>query len=638
MKKSIVLLMSLAALLTVPAKDLTGINIKDTRMLSQPAISANHIAFIYAEDLWIADRDGRQPRRLTVDEGIESDPIFSPDGKSIAFSAQYDGNTDVFIVPVEGGIPKRLTWHPGNDLVRGFSPDGSNVLFASPRFSFTGAYMQFFLVPVTGGFPVQLEIPYGYTAAYSPDGKSIAYTPVLPAYQQWKNYRGGRTSKIWIYSFADHSIAKIPQPKEGCNDADPMWIGSKIYFISDRNGEFNLFSYDITSREVKALTSFSDFPVLKATSGNGNIIFEQGGYLHVFNPVSDSASRLTVGIAADLLELRPRFVQGNTYIRSFNISPAGARVVFDYRGDIITLPAEKGDPRNLTSSPGSHEKYPSWSPDGKSIAYFSDASGEYELHIKSQDGKGSQKIIKLNGTGFYAFPEWSPDSKKICFVDNSKSLYITDIATGTTRKVDSDALYSPGAFRRIFSDWSSDSRWILYTKVTETYFKVVYLYSIDQQKSYPVSDGLSDASEPVFDPKGEYVYFFASTDAGPVINWFDLSNIDMRMTNSIYLVTLRKDIISPFAMESDEEAAKEDKKEPEKPVEKKKKEISKNDEVTLEPELLRIDTDGLRDRIVNIPVRAGNYQGLRVGATGEIFYIVRPTDRFGSSTIHKYDL
>ena len=511
-----------------------GINTTDTRMLSQPAVSTDRIAFIYAEDLWVANTDGSNARRLTVDEGIESDPYFSPDGSLIAFSAQYDGNTDVFTIPADGGVPQRMTWHPGNDIVKGFSPDGENILFTSPRFAFTNAYLQFFLVPVKGGYPVQLDIPAGYSASYSPDGKQFAYTPVIPAYQQWKNYRGGRISKIWICSLVDHSIVKIPQPEGGCNDADPMWIDNSICFISDRNGEFNLFSYDISSKVVRALTSFTDFPILKATSGNKKIIFEQDGYLHMFDPAAVSVNRLKIGIAADLQELRPRFVQGNSYVRSFDISPSGARAVFDIRGDIVTIPEEKGDPRNLTSTPGVHEKYPSWSPDGKSVAYFSDASGEYELHIKSQDGKGEPKIIKPVGTGFYAFPEWSPDSKKICYVDNSKSLYMVDIQTGAIKKIDSDALNSPGPFRKLISDWSSDSRWILYTKVTDTYFKVVYLYSTDQQKLFSVSDGMSDASEPVFDPSGKYLYFFASTDAGPVVNWFDLSNQDMRMTKSIY--------------------------------------------------------------------------------------------------------
>ena len=568
MKKQFILLISTFFMIVIIPSNLSGINIKDTRMLSQPAISNNHIAFIYAEDLWIANIDGSEPKRLTVDEGIESDPYFSPDGSLIAFSAQYGGNTDVYTIPVEGGIPTRLTWHPGVDLVRGFTPDGKSVLFASQRSTFSNRYYQLYTVRLTGGFPEKLEIPNAWSASYSPDGSFIAYTPLVPQYLQWKHYRGGSVSNIWIYSLTDHSVVKIPQPKDGCNDAEPMWQKGKIFFISDRNGEFNLFSYDLTSKEITQLTSFTDFPVLKASAEDGKIIFEQKGYLHIYDIAANAQKNLTIAIAADLLELRPRFAEGNNYIRSFDISPTGSRVVFDFRGEIITMPAEKGDPRNITRTTAFHEKYPAWSPDGKSIAYFSDASGEYTLHIKSQDGKGEPKIFKLNGTGFYAYPNWSPDCREIEYSDNGRNLYILDIESGIIKKVDTDEVYFPGAFRKMFGDWSSDSRWILYTKLIKTNFRVVYLYSVDQQKSFPVTDGMSDASEPVFDPNGEYIYFFASTDAGPVVNWFDLSNQDMRMTNSIYLATLRNDIVSPFTKESDEEDFKQENKEPEKPADK----------------------------------------------------------------------
>jgi len=557
--------------------NLFGIEPEDTRMMSQPAISTNHIAFIYAEDLWLANSDGSNPHRLTIDKGRESNSVFSPDGKLIAFSAEYDGNTDVFVVPVTGGVPKRLTWHPGNDIVKGFTNDGNSVLFASQRSVFTRRYLQLFTVPVTGGFPTKLEIPNAWQASYSPDGKSMAYTPIYEVFNQWKNYRGGTISTIWIFSFEDHSVVKVPQPKEGCNDTDPMWIGNTIYFRSDRNGEFNLFSYDISLKSVKQLTKFDDFPIIKASKGSGKIIFEQAGYLHTFDINSSTSKKLIIGIATDLLELRPRFVKGANYIRTASISPSGARVVFDFRGDIITLPAEKGDPRNLTLTPGAHEKYPAWSPDGKNIAYFSDASGEYKLHIKPQDGKGTAKTYKLSGTGFYAYIHWSPDSKKISFVDNGRNLYLFDIAAGSMKEIDADELYIPGAFRDLFGDWSSDSKWIVYNKVTETHFKRMYLYSVEQGKFFAITDGLSDASAPVFDPSGKYIYFLASTDAGPVVNWFDQSTIDMEMTSSIYLVTLRKDIISPLAKESDEEEAEKeeesaDSKKSDKKGEKREKE------------------------------------------------------------------
>lgn len=609
-----------------------SINTKDTRMLAQPAISANHIAFIYAEDLWVANTDGSRPRRLTIDEGIESDPAFSPDGKQIAFSAQYDGNTDVFIVPVQGGIPTRLTWHPGPDYVRGFTPDGSSVLFASRRSVFTRRYLQLYTVSTQGGFPQQLEIPNAWRASYSPKGGSMAYTPIPGRYRQWKHYRGGTTANIWIFSFKDHAVIKIPQPEGGGNDTDPMWIGNKIYFRSDRNGEFNLFSYNVSSKRIKQLTDFKDFPIISASQSDNKIIFEQAGYLHTYRVGSGRSKRLKVSIAADLLELRPRFVKGDSYIRSGAISPSGARAVFDFRGDILTVPAEKGDSRNLTLSTGTHEKFPEWSPDGKSIAYFSDASGEYELHIKAQDGKGTAKTFQLSGNGFYAYPKWSPDSKKICFVDNGRVLYLLDITSGSIKTIESDELYIPGVFRKIFSNWSSDSKWILYTKVTGTNFKIVYLYSLEQGKSFAVTDGLSDATDPVFDPDGKYIYFFSSTDAGPVVNWFDQSNSDMEMTNSIYLVTLQKDTTSPFAKESDEEEIKEQGADQEK--------SEKVDTTKTEPEVeeLKIDLKGIQNRIIDIPLKAGNYSELNMGKAGELLYIVKTFDNSGTGMLHKYDM
>ena len=620
----------LSALLLISGIDLLGVNTKDTRMLSQPAISSNHIAFIYAEDLWVANLDGSQPRRLTVDEGVESNPMISPDGSLIAFSAQYDGNTDVFLVPVEGGVPSRLTWHPASDFVRGFTPDGKGVLFASQRAVFTNRYAQLFTVPVAGGFPTQLEIPNAWRAAYSPDGKSMAYTPISGRYKQWKNYRGGTTTNVWLFSFEDHSVEKIPQPEGGCNDTDPMWIGDQVYFRSDRNGEFNLYSYTVSSKKIAQLTQFKDFPVLSASTGNGNIIYEQAGYLHTFDVNAADSKKLAVGIAADLLELRPRFVKGGKYIRSAGISPSGARVLFDYRGDIITVPAEKGDSRNLTLSTGTHEKYPSWSPDGKSIAYFSDASGEYELHIKSQDGKGDAKSFQLSGNGFYAHINWSPDSKKICYVDNGRNLYMLDIKSGSIKKIDADELYIPGVFRNSFGDWSPDSKWLVYTKITSTNFEKVFLYSLDQEMSFSLTDGMSNASQPLFDPNGKYLYFLASTDAGPVVNWFAQSSADMVMTSSIYLVTLRKDIVSPFAKESDEEGNK-DEEADDKDEKDKSKKLKK-------VELVKIDLEGIQNRIIDIPLKAGNYSQLSINKKGQLLYVSKTYNNSGPGMLHRYDL
>ncbi len=629
-----------------------GINTADTRMMQQPAISAAKIAFIYANDLWTAEINGTNPKRLTVDEGVETYPCFSPDGKWIAFSAEYDGNNDVFIIPAEGGIPKRLTWHPSSDMVRGFTPDGKAVLFASAREDFSNRYTQLYTISVSGGYPEKLPLPNAWKASWSPDGKSMAYNPLAPRYQQWKHYRGGTVSTINLLALTDLSVSKIAQPDGRCNDADPMWVGNKVYFLSDRNGEFNLYSYDVLSKGISQLTRFNDFPVQNASAGAGKIILEQAGYLHLYDISSGETKRITLPLAADLLELRPRFVKGNRYIREAGVSPSGARAVFGFRGEIITLPAEKGDPRNLTGTTGAHEKSPAWSPDGKNIAWFSDESGEVQLVITPQDGKGLTKKYPLPGTGFYAFPEWSPNGKFLAFCDNGRNLYLFETETGKCRKVDADEIYTPGPFREINGSWSSDSRWLAYTKVTETQFRRIYVYSVEESKSYPVTDGLSDAVDPVFDREGKYLYFLASTDAGPVINWFDQSNSDKRMTSSIYLVTLRKDIPHPFAKQNDEEkgTVKEEKKEGDqakdakKPDEKSKGKSGdlsgKSGEKTADSDAKKvaIDFDGMDSRIVSVPLRAGNYSQLSAPKENEFLYVAGSSDAPNTSRLFKYDM
>jgi len=607
----------LAGLVGCPAFCL-AIDTKDTRMLSQPAVSADHIAFIYAQDLWVAGADGSQPRRLTVSEGVESNPVFSPDGKWIAFSAQYDGNLDVYIIPVEGGVPKRLTWHPGADIVRGFTRDGKSVLFASQRAVFTGRYLKLYTVPVTGGPETELVIPNAFYGSYSPDGSRMAYTPLPNASTEWKHYRGGMSSRILLFNFKDHSVEEVPKPAGGSNDLSPVWIGNTVYFRSDRDGEYNVYAYDVASKQVRALTKFKDFPVQEMSGIEGRLVFEQAGYLHSMELGGPAAAekRLVVGIAADLLELRSRYASGARYIRSGDISPTGARLVIDFRGEIVTLPADKGDFRNLTHSVAAHETQPAWSPDGKWIAYFSDASGENALCIQAEDGKGAVRTIAIKGAGFYSFPRWSPDNKKISFTDNSRSLFVLDVASGEVKKIDSDEIYGPGVFRDMGADWSNDSRWIAYTKVTGTQYKRIYLYSTVEGKSYPVTDGLSDVDEPKFDPKGKYLYFFASTDAGPLVNWFDQSNDDIRSTNAIYLVTLQKETISPFAKENDEE----------KPAAAD----------TSKPGEVRVDWEGIQNRIIDLPIKVADMGDLSVGKNDVLYYIVGNPG--GPGSLHKYDL
>jgi tricorn protease len=622
-----------------------AVDVSDTRLLSQPAISTTHVAFLYAGDLWVAGLDGTNVRRLTSGQGV-SRPAFSPDGTLIAFSAQYDGNVDVYVVPAAGGVPTRLTWHPMPDLVQGFTPDGSAVLFTSARAVFSGRYQQLFTVPVKGGFPSALDLPNAFRATYSPDGKRLAYNPLYDPFTQWKHYRGGTVSTIQLYQLGTHAIEKIPQPPDRANDVCPMWAGDIIYFLSDRNGEFNLFSFDTRSKQIKQLTTHADFPILSASAGGGKIVYERAGYLHVFDPASSEHKKLTIGVAADLIDTRPRFAKGARYIRNASLSPSGARAVFEFRGEIVSVPAEKGDPRNLTNTPAVHERSPIWSPDGKSIAYFSDASGEYQLVIESQDGKGDARTLKPTGSGFYSEPTWSPDSKKIAYADNSWSLYWMDVASGVSKKIGSEEVGGP--FRALSPVWSPDSKWVAYTLGGQNYIQTVYVYSLEQDKSLAVTDGLSEVNGPVFDPGGKYLYFFGSTDAGPVRDWFAMSNADMRATRSIYLAVLRKDLPSPLAKESDEEKGKEEKAKEEKPREEEPKEAAKTsdkpaakatpakDEKGGKPaDEFSIDFDGLNHRIVALPLPPGDYAELQVGEAGQIYYL-RTADE--KTALHKYDL
>ncbi|HSK10052.1 MAG TPA: PDZ domain-containing protein [Vicinamibacterales bacterium] len=646
MKRSSSLVACVLAIVLFGAAGAAAIDTTDTRMLGQPAISAAHLAFVYAGDLWLCGVDGRNVRRITSGQGV-GNPAFSPDGSLVAFTAQYEGNADVYLVPVAGGVPTRLTWHPGRDTVQGFTPDGAAIVFSSSRAVFSGRYSQLFTVPVKGGAPARLDPPYAFRGALSPDGKRIAYNPLYDAFTQWKHYRGGTHSTIWVYTTASRAVETVPQPPDRPNDVYPAWIGDTLYFVSDRAGEFNLFSYDTKSKTVAQLTRHDDFPVTYASAGGGKVAYEQAGYIHVFDPATGKHAKVTIGVTADLPDTRPRFVKGARHIRNGALSPSGARVVFESRGEIVTVPGEKGDPRNLTNTTGAHERSPAWSPDGRSIAYFSDAGGAYQLVVAPQDGKGQARTYKLPGAGFYDRPAWSPDSRKIAYTDNAWSLYWIDLETGTSKKIAAEPLYGPR--KTIAAAWSPDSKWIAYTLNTLNYIQQVHVHSLDQDKSFPVTDGLSDVSEPVFDRSGKYLYMLASTDAGPVRDWFAMSNADMRATSAIYLAVLDKDTPSPLARESDEEpsdsAKKGDAKAEGAQAEGAKGEGAKDaqkpaagkpagDKAPIPP-VVTIDVEGLANRILTVPVPAADLSSLQVGEANQIYYR-RAAD--GKAALHRYDL
>jgi tricorn protease len=607
------------------------VDVNDTRLLEQPAVSATHVAFAYAGDLWVANQDGSGVRRLTSDIGIESNPAFSPDGRQIAFSAQYEGNTDVYVVPVEGGVPTRLTWHPGADLVQAFTTDGKSVLFTSARAVFTTRYSQLFKVSLAGGMPEPVPIPNVAEAVEGPGGR-IAYNPIAGRYQQWKQYRGGTVSRIWIYDPAGKELEKIPQPPTRSNDTDPMWVGNTVYFRSDRNGEFNIFSYDPRTKSVRQITRYDDFPIVNASAGGGRIVFEQAGYLHLHDPATSQTRKLTIGVTADLPEARPRFATGGRWIRDAALSPTGVRAVFEYRGEIVTVPAEKGDPRNLTNTTAAHERSPAWSPDGQHVAYFSDQGGEYTLRIASQDAKGEARTIKVSGNGFYSQLTWSPDSKQLSYVDNSQTLYWVDVESGASTRIDGHRVYTPQGVPA--HSWSPDSKWIAYVVNLQPLVTAVHLYSLDQKKTFQITDGLSDVADPVFDRSGKYLYFFGSTDAGPAVDWFAQSNADMEFSRNVYLVVLRNDLPSPLARESDEEKPTTAGAKPEPGGQSGQ---GGRGEGSKPPagEPVRVDLDGIQYRILDMPIQSGRLSNLQTGTAGLIYYRRTADSR---TSLDRYDL
>ncbi|WP_116807624.1 S41 family peptidase [Steroidobacter cummioxidans] len=594
-------------------------DVGNTRMLSSPAVHGQNLAFVYDNDIWLTSLTGGSARRLTQAPGKESALRFSPDGQWLAFSANYGDNTDVYVIPAQGGEVRRLTWHPGRDIVLGFTPNG-RVLFSSERGRFVPQTTQLYSVAVTGGVPERLPVPSGNKAALSADGRTLAYTPDREAFRQWKNYRGGTQSRLWLMDMGDYSVKEVPKPAGGGNDTDPMWIGSTLYFNSDRNGEFNLFRADAGS--ATQLTQLKDFPVTDPSSdGAGIVVFEHAGYLHRLDTRDNSVQPIRISAISDLIETRPRLASDPKWLREAAGSPDLKRMAFNYRGEIVTVPAEKGDARQLSRSTGANDHSPAWSADGKKIAWFSDVSGEYELLLTDQDGKGQPRHYKLTGAGFYDRPVFSPDGTRIAYRDNSQSLWVIELGSGKNIKIASEPVYTP--FNPMRASWSPDSRWLAYTVHVAGLIQTANVWSVETGRSIQVSDGLSEMLEPVFDPNGEFLYVLASTDAGPVKDWFSQINIDSPVRFGLYAISLRQDGPSAVPPQSDEVdlqawsgAATEsgDKKAKDAAKDAKGKEAGK-------PQIVRIDAIGIEDRIVALPVGVGARHDLRVGASGEIYFI-----------------
>ena len=617
----------------------------ESLLMRNPTLSKTQIVFSYAGDLWVVSRDGGDATRLTNGIGNEYAPIFSPDGRWIAFTGEYDGNTDVYVIPANGGVPRRLTYHPGNDTAVGWSPDSKQVLFVSGRDSASGRYARLFTMAIDGVFPTPLPLPMGYEGAYSPDGSHLAYVPLPRGFNAWKRYRGGMTTAIWISNLSDSRIEKLP--RDNSNDFNPMWVGNKIYFLSDRSGPITLFAYDTGSKKVEQLIRNDGFDMKSASVGEDAIVYEQFGSLNLYDLKSGKTRKVNVTISADMLSVRPHFEKVGPLIAnpsgpiSAAISPTGARAIFQVRGEILTVPAEKGDPRNLTNTTGVMERSPAWSPDGRWIAYLSDESGEYALHLREQSGMGEVKKIKL-GKAFFSGLTWSPDSKKIAYVDNHLGLWYLDVDKGTSVKIDTASRGTSFS-----ASWSPDSRWIAFVKPVQSWYGAAFLYSLEENKSTQVTDGLSDVAHTTFDKSGKYLYFSASTDIGPAVFGFDMTSYPHRPTRSVYIAVLRKDLPSPLAPESDEEKVQEDKKEGDKPADQTAEKRADGPPASSgkkAPDPVRIDFDRIGQRILALPIPARNVVGLRAGKPGMLYVVefappAAPTPGVpAGATLHKFDV
>lgn len=635
---------ALLALLIAGASGEVRAQARKPLLLRDPSVSKTQIAFSYAGNIWIASRDAGNVRRLTSG-GHEGKPIFSPDGLHVAFTGDYDGTRGVYVVPSAGGEPRRLTYHPADFDVVGWTPDGKQILFSSARAAFADGVVQLFTVPLEGGFATPVPLARASEASFSPDGARIAYVPIIQWQRAWKRYRGGQTKPIWIASLADSSIQAII-PRDNSNDFNPMWVGDTVYFLSDRNGPVTLFAYDIKSQRVKEIVKNDGLDIKSASAAADAIVYEQFGSLYLLDLKSGSDRALDIQLVGDLAEVRPHFHKIEPKrIRFAGISPTGARAVFGVRGEILTVPAEKGDIRNLTNTTDVVERDPAWSPDGKSIAYLSDESGEYALHIRDQSGLGEVRKIDLgNPPTFYYSPTWSPDSKKITYTDKRLNFWFLDLEKKTSVRVDTDTYTDPA--HRLQLAWSPDSRWIAYTKQLQNHLHAVFAYSLDQAKSYQMTDGMSDALYVAFDKEGKYLYFTASTDAALNTGWLDMTSLQRPVTRSVYAIVLKKDEPSPLAPESDEEKGKEAEKidKDKKPDSDKAKEKDKEKAKEEKPVSVEIDLENISQRILALPTPARNYYGLFAGKAGVLYLGEGPQvdpidfDDGGSTTkVHKFD-
>ncbi|MCG6963232.1 MAG: PDZ domain-containing protein [Acidobacteria bacterium] len=620
----------------------------NARMLRYPDVSATEIAFVYAGDVWLVPKQGGTAHRLSTPKGEEMFPRFSPDGTALAYSADYDGNLDIYVVPSSGGVPLRVTHNPARDRMVDWYPDGSSILYATPMASGRTRFDQLYRVDRHGGLPKRLPVPYGEFGAISPDGTKLAYMPLTRDFRTWKRYRGGMAPDIWLFDLASHAARNLTS--SNANDAQPMWHGSKLYFLSDRGPAMraNIWALDTLGSKPRQVTHFKKFDVHFPAIGPSDIVFEAAGRIYRLELDTEKLVEVPITVVTDLATIKPRVVEVEKLIRHADVSPSGKRAVLEARGELFSLPAEHGPVLDLTNSSGVAERYPAWSPDGKSLAYFSDRSGEYQLTLRPADGSGAERTVTKLGPGFRYHPFWSPDGTKVAFADSSMAINLCDVRTGKVTVIDHGLYLYQGGLEGFTVSWSADSRWLAYARGLDNRYSAVFLYDTSNGSLVQVTPGFYDASEPVFDPEGKYLYLLTDRSFKP--SYSDLDNTWIYAnTTQIAAISLRKDVPSLLAPRNDVEGEdkdqaekdKEQKKEATTPTGKEGTEKAAEKETTeaAGPKPVRIDLDGLAERMVVLPPEPGNY-GRLAAVAGKIVYQREP--RTGAATkespIVLYDL
>jgi tricorn protease len=586
----------------------------DARMLQFPDVSATQIVFSYAGDLWVVAKEGGTANRLSSPHGQESFPHFSPDGRQIAFCANYDGNQEVYVIPATGGIPVRVTYSGAAERVVDWYPDGKDLVIASGAKSGRARYSQFYRVAATGGLPALLPIPYGEIGSLSPDGKRLAYTAMTQAFRTWKRYRGGWAPDIMIFDLQKNSAEVIA--KDPASDEFPMWHGQSIYFLSDRGPEqrSNLWVYNLDSKKVRQLTSFKDEDIHFPSAGPSDIVFEAGGKLYLLDLSSDAVKEVQIKVVTDEISLLPRTENASRLLQDITVGPDGKRGLMEARGDIFSVPAEHGPVINLTHSSGSAERYPAWSPDGRMIAYWSDRTGEYELNLLDASKPGVAQTVTSYGPGFRYQIFWSPNSKKLAFIDKGMQIRVLDVESRKTTDVDKQLYFFQGNLAQYQMHWSPDSRWLAYARELPNRSSAIFVFDSREGKSIQLTSGYYADQGPVFDPGGKYLFYLTNRTFRPIYSDVDNSWIYPNST-SIAAAALAADTPSPLAPQNDTTGLSKaaEKKDEKKDDKKTADEKGKEEKATV------LESAGFEERVVLLPPAAGNIVGLDAVAGKVIF-------------------